>query len=261
MKSAIKLVFACLICQLLGGLIAAPIGMLISYVQAGEVDQVLMMDYTMPLAMVVQFALMLLYIGQRGYLTGDSRLYAPVKLAYLGFVLLTGLGAIFLEDELLRLLQMPDWMEANFSQITESWLGIACVTLIGPIVEELLFRGAVTKELLRVYNPSTAIVISGLLFGLIHINPAQVLGASFIGILLAWLYWRTGSLIPCMVLHVFNNALTVWFGKTFPASEHFRDILPEESYLVILAVAVVALLGGLHMLFHYKSPIADYEIK
>ncbi len=261
MKSAIKLVFACLICQLLGGLIAAPIGMLISYVQAGEVDQVLMMDYTMPLAMVVQFALMLLYIGRRGYLTGDSRLYAPVKLAYLGFVLLAGIGAIFLEDELLRLLQMPDWMEANFSQITESWLGIACVTLIGPIVEELLFRGAVTKELLRKYNPSTAIVISGLLFGLIHINPAQVLGASLIGILLAWLYWRTGSLIPCMVLHVFNNALTVWFGKAFPASEHFRDILPEESYLVILAVAVVALLGGLHMLYHYKSPIADYEIK
>ena len=261
MKSAIRLVFACLICQLLGGLIAAPVGMLISFVQAGEVDQVLMMDYTMPLAMVLQFALMLLYIGRRGYLTGDPRLYAPVRFSYLFFVILTGFGAIFVEDELLHQLHMPDWMEASFGQLTESWLGIVCVTLIGPIVEELLFRGAITKELLRKYNPSTAIIISGLLFGLIHINPAQVLGASLIGFLLAWLYWRTGSLIPCMVLHVFNNALTVWFGKAFPASEHFCDLLPEGSYLLVLAVAVVALLGGLHMLYHYKSPIADYEIK
>ena len=114
MKTSIKLVFACLICQLLGGLIAAPIGMLLSYFQAGEVDQVLMMDYTMPLAMVIQFALMVLYIGRRGYLTGDSRLYAPVKMTYLAAVLVTGIGAIFLEDELLRLLQMPDWMEASF---------------------------------------------------------------------------------------------------------------------------------------------------
>ena len=261
MKSAIKLVFACLICQLLGSMLAAPIGMLISFVQAGEVDEVLMMDYTMPLALVLQFALMVAYIGRRGYLTGDPRLYAPVKLTYLGAVLLAGIGAIFLEDELLRLLQMPDWLEARVIQVTESWLGIVCITLVGPIAEELLFRGAVTKELLRKYNPSTAIVISGLLFGLIHINPAQVLGASIIGIFLGWLYWRTGSLIPCMVLHIFNNALTVWFIKAFPESEHLYDILPEGSYLLALGAAIVALLGGLHLLYHDKSPMADYEIK
>ena len=261
MKTSIKLVFACLICQLLGGLIAAPIGMLIAYFQAGEVNQVLMMDYTMPLAMVIQFALMVLYIGRRGYLTGESRLYAPVKMTYLAAVLVTGIGAIFLEDELLRLLQMPDWMEASFEQVSGSWLGIFCVTILGPIVEELLFRGAVTKELLRKFNPATVIVISGLLFGLIHLNPEQVLGASLIGILLAWLYWRTGSLIPCMVLHIFNNALSVWFSKSYPECEHFRDFFPEGSYLVVLGVAVVALLGGLHLLWHTKEPIADYEIK
>ena len=249
MKSAIKLVFACLICQLLGGLVAAPIGMLIVFVQTGQVDQELMMDYTMPLAMVTQFALMVLYIGRRGYLTGDARLYAPVGLRYLALVLLTGAGAIVWEDELLRLLQLPDWMEASFEQVNGSWLGIACVTLIGPVVEELLFRGAITKELLRKYNPSTAIVISGLLFGLIHLNPAQVLGASLIGILLAWIYWRTGSLIPCMALHIFNNALTVWFSKSFPESEHFCDLLSTGTYAAVMAIAGVALLGGLYALW------------
>lgn len=261
MKSAIRLVFACLICQLLGGLIAAPVGMLISFVQAGEVDQVLMMDYTMPLAMVLQFALMLLYIGRRGYLTGDPRLYAPVRFSYLFFVVLTGFGAIFVEDELLHQLHMPDWMEASFGQLTESWLGIVCVTLIGPIVEELLFRGAITKELLRKYNPSTAIIISGLLFGLIHINPAQVLGASLIGFLLAWLYWRTGSLIPCMVLHVFNNALSVWVDKAFPASDHFRDILSEDCYFTLLGAATMALFSGIYMLNQEESSMSDCEIE
>ena len=113
-----------------------------------------------------------------------------MKLGYLLLVLLAGLGAILWEDELLRFLQMPDWMKASFEQIYDSWIGMACVTVFGPIVEELLFRGAITKELLRKFNPGTAIVISGLLFGLVHLNPAQVLGASIIGIFLAWIYWR-----------------------------------------------------------------------
>ena len=260
MKTSIKLVLACFICQLLGGLIAAPIGMLVAYFQLGVLDPSLVMDTTMPLAMVIQFVLMLIYIGRRGYLTGDSRLYAPVKLGYLLLVLLAGLGAILWEDELLRFLQMPDWMKASFEQIYDSWIGMACVTVFGPIVEELLFRGAITKELLRKFNPGTAIVISGLLFGLVHLNPAQVLGASIIGIFLAWIYWRTGSLIPCMVLHIFNNSLSVWFGRSFPASDHFCDLMPEGSYPVVMVAAAVALLGGLYALWRYTEPIADYEI-
>ena len=60
MKTSIKLVLACFICQLLGGLIAAPIGMLVAYFQLGVLDPSLVMDTTMPLAMVIQFVLMLI---------------------------------------------------------------------------------------------------------------------------------------------------------------------------------------------------------
>lgn len=45
------------------------------------------------------------------------------------------------------------------------------------------------------YSPVKAIILSALIFGIFHINPAQVVGA-IVGCLVAWLYYKTGSLVP-----------------------------------------------------------------
>ena len=51
----------------------------------------------------------------------------------------------------------------TFDILQSGWLGILCISVLGPVLEELLFRGAITKELLRRYSPAKAILFSGLI--------------------------------------------------------------------------------------------------
>ena len=82
------------------------------------------------------------------------------------------------------------------------------VAVVGPLVEELTFRG-VGFSLLERYGQTVAIVVVGLAFGLIH---GLLLGFPIVavfGIGLAYLRSRTGSIYPCVVLHAFFNGVAL----------------------------------------------------
>lgn len=90
------------------------------------------------------------------------------------------------------------------------------VCVLAPLAEEFLFRGFVFTAL-RSWGVPVAACISGLIFGGIHITnylgePVALAAASLVtlssfGIILALLFWKTGSLIPCIVLHAINNSV------------------------------------------------------
>ena len=119
----------------------------------------------------------------------------------------------------------------------------SCNSIVGPVLEELLFRGAITKALLQQYNPTKAILISALLFGVFHINPAQILPAFLIGILLAWTYYKTVVVIPCIFMHILNNSLSVYLSIKYPEAENMDDLISGTPYLIILIGAIVILAG------------------
>ena len=104
-------------------------------------------------------------------------------------------------------------LDQTFDIPQSGWLGILCISVLGPVLEELLFRGAITKELLRRYSPAKAILFSGLIFGIFHPNPVQIIGACLIGFLLAWLYYKTRSLMACILIHIMNNGLSVYLSR------------------------------------------------
>lgn len=115
----------------------------------------------------------------------------------------------------IRIIETLDLPDRVFDDIdTESFfsvLGIMAIGVFGPIAEELLFRGAVLNSLLewdRVKGrPWLAIILSAVLFSLAHLNPAQLPSTLSMGLFFGWLCYRTGSLLPGIVLHVFNNSL------------------------------------------------------
>ncbi len=85
-------------------------------------------------------------------------------------------------------------------------LGVMLAVLIlGPLGEELLFRGFVYRYLLKNRGVTEAVLISSLLFALFHpgVYTLQIL---LFGFLLALLRWRTGSLLPPLILHLLNNS-------------------------------------------------------
>ena len=80
------------------------------------------------------------------------------------------------------------------------------LVVVAPVTEELLFRGLILRGFLANYGQGVALVLSALLFALIHVNPWQLLPAFTAGLILAWLAVETGSLVPCIFAHAVNNS-------------------------------------------------------
>ncbi|MGN1376197.1 MAG: lysostaphin resistance A-like protein, partial [Prevotella sp.] len=106
--------------------------------------------------------------------------------------------------------------------------GYFVICLFAPLVEEIVFRGAILRALLERYsNRWIPILISALLFALVHMNPAQMPHAFIVGILLGWLYCRTGSIIPGIIIHFVNNTVSFVIAKIYI---HQPDISLQELY-------------------------------
>ena len=101
---------------------------------------------------------------------------------------------------------------------------IAVLTVFGaPFFEELFFRGLLLRSLARLFGtwgrwvgPALAIVITGVLFGLVHDESLQLIGLAAFGIVLSFVSYRTGRLGMNMVAHASFNlvavAATLWSG-------------------------------------------------
>lgn len=246
MKTAIKLVLI----DLLIAQIVAPILIMIPctiylLVTTGDLDKAVLTQTIMIPAQLAGQIMMGIYLWKAGYISTKKATWSPVSVPYLvcsGLAILTG-G--FIVSGLMGLLDwIPDIMEQSFDILQSGWGGILAIAIIGPVLEELLFRGAITKALLQQYSPTKAILISALLFGVFHINPAQILPAFLIGILFAWTYYKTGSLIPCILMHVLNNSLAVYLSIQYPEAKNMDDLISGTPYLIILSGAVLLLIGS-----------------
>lgn len=86
-------------------------------------------------------------------------------------------------------------------------LMVPATALAPGIAEELFFRGWALSRGLRYASRTWAVVVSSLAFGVVHFDPGHMLAASLMGLYLAFVVMRTGSLLPVVVGHVANNAL------------------------------------------------------
>jgi len=80
---------------------------------------------------------------------------------------------------------------------------LAC--LVGPVAEELFFRGVVFSVLRRRTSRAVAMLVSGAAFALMHGNPVGFPSILLLGCLLAYLYERTGSLASSLSVHILHN--------------------------------------------------------
>lgn len=112
-------------------------------------------------------------------------------------------------------------------------LFIAC--LLPAVSEEIVFRGTVGQSL-RNGNKIAALAISGALFALFHLNPAQTLHQFVLGAFLTLLVFRSGSLWTSVAVHLFNNVVAVVLSFVFIDDSVFRPY-----YLPMFAVGAVCL--------------------
>ena len=117
-------------------------------------------------------------------------------------------------------------MDENTQQIITSMMkepwGYVAVGILAPLAEEVVFRGAILRTLLGIMskkNHWVAIMISAAIFGVVHANLAQFINALLMGLLLGWMYYRTGSLVPGILLHWVNNTMAYVLTNIMPQSD------------------------------------------
>jgi membrane protease YdiL (CAAX protease family) len=88
------------------------------------------------------------------------------------------------------------------------WLLISGV-IVAPVVEEVFFRGFVFAGLRTRYRWRKAAVISSLLFALVHLQPAAVVPVFLLGYVFAYLYYRSNSIWPPILMHITTNGMAL----------------------------------------------------
>jgi sodium transport system permease protein len=88
-------------------------------------------------------------------------------------------------------------------------LNLLLVAATPAVCEEALFRGVVLRGLSTRVAPSAAVLVTGVLFGMFHLDVWRLLPSTVLGILLSWVALETRSLVPSMIIHFLNNAVLV----------------------------------------------------
>jgi membrane protease YdiL (CAAX protease family) len=117
---------------------------------------------------------------------------------------------------------------------------VTAVAVAAPVCEELLFRGTILPEQLRFESTATAVVVNGLLFGLLHANPMTFLALSLLGIFLAHTVAISDNIWPAILGHATVNTLNgVVLPRVVPR-EMATD--PEALSLEVILVQLGVLL-------------------
>lgn len=117
----------------------------------------------------------------------------------------------------------PDFPSTIETSTLSLLLNIVASAVFPAIFEEMVFRGYVLRALLP-HGERTAVLLSAVLFGLIHGNIVQVPFAAVFGFVLGWLMVRTNSIWPGVILHGVNNAFAVvmqWLEAKFPEHDNW----------------------------------------
>jgi membrane protease YdiL (CAAX protease family) len=162
-----------------------------------------------------------------------------VALGWFGFLVFSGLWVALLDIK--ERDRLPD--ELGASDSTAALLAVAVlVCVIAPVAEEFFFRGYFFSALRTWKGPWLAAVLTGIVFGAIHVGSAPVpflVPLMVFGFVLCLIYWRTRSLYPCIALHSLNNSLA------FAVSQHWGWQIPVLMVAALAAIAAVVLpLGG-----------------
>ena len=163
------------------------------------------------------------------------------------------LTAMFFMNVLTELLPLQDNHEQTFEAMSRTGIwGFLAIAIFGPVCEEVTFRGAIEGGLLKCTSPWKAILWSAFLFGVIHMNPIQVPFAFALGVLLGWLYYKTGSLVAGLWVHIINNTLGFVTMVVTDSPKTTMDWLGKETTYILM---VVSLLIFVVLLFYFNKTI------
>ncbi|WP_298844321.1 CPBP family intramembrane glutamic endopeptidase [Clostridium sp.] len=177
--------------------------------------------------------------NHKPYLNGMKFFY--VALMIVAFRLIFDNSLIFWVSGI----SMPSFINEAFDEITVSpIILIISVIIIAPIYEEIIFRGILLKGMSKKINPAIAIVISALLFGIVHMNIPQGVNAFLLGLVLGFIYLSSKSIYLSIFAHFINNILALSFSSFFSLIDGRYAIGIHAMFLFIGIILLIIACDG-----------------
>lgn len=135
-----------------------------------------------------------------------------------------------------------DKIPGNYNDLIQTIMGgnyiitFITVGILGPIMEEIVFRGFILKELRKIMPTAGAIIVQAFLFGLIHLNILQSSYAFVIGLVLGIAFVATKSLYAPILIHLSFNTFNVILSKS-----DFGTHLEKYSFILLIASFIISL--------------------
>lgn len=113
-------------------------------------------------------------------------------------------------------ISMPEFVNASFKEEpVKPIILILTATVVAPIYEEIVFRGILLKGMAKKINPTIALLLSALLFAVVHFNIPQGINAFLLGSVIGFIYITTDSIYLCIFAHFINNILALLVSSRF----------------------------------------------
>ena len=258
-------------------LVGALLGSLVQALFLPFVSKQVVLDYGMIIVYPVQFLPAMLYVARKSHMNSlfepgyklSSNNFGPysgwlVALVTVVLALATMISADLpnywnfkLTTSVPFLKKMYDLVNDILSQMTGGpfWSSFLVTAIFAPFFEEWLCRGMVLRGLLTKMKPAWAIIVSALFFALIHMNPWQALNAFIIGLVMGYVYYKTGNLLLTMLIHFVNNGLAVVLSQipSLEECDFWIDLLGRQTYVVVYILGLAALAGC--FLFFKRIPL------
>lgn len=129
------------------------------------------------------------------------------------------------------------------------------IAILAPVVEELVFRGFVWDAMRRAVPLWLTWLLSSFLFCAYHMDPLQSLAIVPTALLLGWVRWTTGSVVPAIVVHAANNGLGV--AVAWAGAAGGPEVTPSVGLAVGGGAVTLGLAAGLARLRAARDPAFD----
>ena len=174
-------------------------------------------DTIMSWTILFGFVLMtFLYLGKHYVVLSFDRIERRVVWPSVGMSVLIAVAYVFVLVSVFNLIDLEHFFSKEIESLENTgehlFFGIAgflygCIFC--PVLEEIGFRSILLGGLLKSRcRPWLAILITAVIFALFHGVGMHFLVSFVFAIITGWLYWRTGSIILCMIIHIINNSLS-----------------------------------------------------
>ena len=240
----VVMLFIVVFSQLVVGAVAVALGLEMPEVTSGEVADIERFIAALVVrgegfaiiyltSMIVAFGLLLLYVRFRD---GEGRI---ARVSTRGFDPTVILGGLLWMVSMQVVVEPLSLLLPTVEQQSGFWAIITAV-VFAPVFEEFIFRGVILEAMLRRYRRSVSVVVTSLLFAIVHFEPSVMFTAFVSGLVLGTVYLHTSSIFSTIILHAINNAIAYSLITLNVDSYSYRDALGAgQTYYIVYAICFV----------------------